>query len=385
MADVVLENVSKSYGATVAVRQANLHVAPGEFVTLLGPSGCGKTTCLRMVAGFVEPTSGRIVIDGRDVTAVPPYRRNTGMVFQSYALFPHKTVAANVAFGLKVRRAARGEIVERTKEALRLVHLEHLSERYPSELSGGQKQRVALARAVVIRPQVLLLDEPLGALDLKLREELQIEIKRVQSTLGITTLFVTHDQGEALGMSDRVAVMRDGEIVQIDTPRALYERPNSQYVANFVGRTNLIEVVVCSRDEHGGYIVESRDTPAATFEVSGQQHSAFQPGERCLLAARPEHFSIGIANINTIRATVQDVTYRGSSWNVDLCGSHKTPLTAHVRSGSVIPVTGETVEVSWSASRCFLLKIDGEGRAGEAGPGRDPTSIKQRTDETSPK
>ncbi len=245
----------KRYGGTVAVRGVDLTVAPGEFVTLLGPSGCGKTTCLRMVAGFVAPDSGRILMAGRDVTAAPPYRRNTGMVFQSYALFPHKTVAANVAFGMKVRRVGRAEMVERTREALRLVHLEQLADRYPSELSGGQKQRVALARAVVIRPQVLLLDEPLGALDLKLREELQVEIKRVQSTLDITTLFVTHDQGEALGMSDRVAVMRDGEIVQIDAPHALYERPNSRYVANFVGRTNLIEVVVAGRDARGDYTV----------------------------------------------------------------------------------------------------------------------------------
>ena len=191
MADVVLEQVHKSFGEVIAVRNVDLRVASGEFVTLLGPSGCGKTTCLRMVAGFVEPDQGRIIIGGGDVTAVPPYRRNAGMVFQSYALFPHKTVATNIEFGLKMRGVSRSELEERTREALRLVRLEQLADRYPSELSGGQKQRVALARAVVIQPQVLLLDEPLGALDLKLREELQVEIKRVQATLGITTLFVT--------------------------------------------------------------------------------------------------------------------------------------------------------------------------------------------------
>jgi ABC-type Fe3+/spermidine/putrescine transport system ATPase subunit len=229
MSDVLLEQVRKSYGAVVAVRSLDLRVAPGEFVTLLGPSGCGKTTCLRMVAGFVGPDAGRILLGGQDVTHVPPYRRNTGMVFQSYALFPHRTVAANIAFGMQMRGVTRGDADRRTREALRLVQLDQLADRYPAELSGGQKQRVALARAVVIRPEVLLLDEPLGALDLKLREELQVEIKRVQSELGITTLFVTHDQGEALGMSDRVAVMRDGKIVQIDTPSALYERPNSTY------------------------------------------------------------------------------------------------------------------------------------------------------------
>ena len=358
MADVVLEQVRKSFGEVIAVRNVDLRVAPGEFVTLLGPSGCGKTTCLRMVAGFVEPDQGRIIIGGRDVTAVPPYRRNAGMVFQSYALFPHKTVATNIEFGLKMRGVSRSELEERTREALRLVRLEQLADRYPSELSGGQKQRVALARAVVIQPQVLLLDEPLGALDLKLREELQVEIKRVQSTLGITTLFVTHDQGEALGMSDRVAVMREGEIVQIDTPHALYERPNSEYVANFVGRTNLIEVVVKGRDSDAGYHVGSAGAPEATFAVAGHQHFSFEAGERCLLAARPEHFSIGAHKANVTQAKVLDMTYRGSTWNVELCGSHNESLSAVVRSGNAVPDRGETVSLTWAPSRCFLLKIE---------------------------
>src|SRR3954465_10891651 len=324
MAGVVLDEVHKVYGDTVAVRSVDLQVAPGEFVTLLGPSGCGKTTCLRMVAGFVEPTAGRIMMAGRDVTHVPPHRRDTGMVFQSYALFPHKTVAANVAFGMRVRGVSRSETDERTREALRLVRLEQLAHRYPSELSGGQKQRVALARAVVIRPQVLLLDEPLGALDLKLREELQVEIKRVQSTLGITTMFVTHDQGEALGMSDRVAVMRGGEIVQIDTPTALYERPNSMYVANFVGRTNLIEVVLKDR-EGDNMRVEAN---GATFSVVAGQDANFAFGERCLLATRPEHFVIGQNDGNVLTANVLDVSYRGSIWNVELSGPRNEPLNA---------------------------------------------------------
>jgi spermidine/putrescine ABC transporter ATP-binding subunit len=362
MAEVVLERVCKRYGRAVAVRGVDLRVAPGEFVTLLGPSGCGKTTCLRMVAGFVAPDSGRVVMAGRDVTSAPPYRRNTGMVFQSYALFPHKTVAANVAFGMKVRGVGRTEMAERTREALRLVRLEQLADRFPSELSGGQKQRVALARAVVIRPQVLLLDEPLGALDLKLREELQVEIKRVQSTLDITTLFVTHDQGEALGMSDRIAVMRDGEIVQLDSPHALYERPNSCYVANFVGRTNLIEVTVAGRDGSGDYKVACRD--GRTLMVAGQQHAVFAPGERCLLAARPEHFSIGADQGNGIEAKVVDVTYRGSTWSVDLSGAHGEVLTALVRPGGAVPAKGEVVPLTWAATGCFLLAGDsGEPRA----------------------
>jgi spermidine/putrescine ABC transporter ATP-binding subunit len=368
MAEVVLQNVRKAYGDMPAVSNVDLRVAPGEFVTLLGPSGCGKTTCLRMVAGFVEPDGGSIIIDGRDVTAVPPYHRNTGMVFQSYALFPHKTVAANVAFGLKMRRVSRAETDERVRDALRLVRLEHLAGRYPSELSGGQKQRVALARAVVIKPKVLLLDEPLGALDLKLREELQVEIKNVQSGLGITTLFVTHDQGEALGMSDRVAVMRDGEIVQVDTPHVLYERPRTAYVANFVGRTNLIEVVVTGRDSDGGYRVDPLGNSNPGFKVAGGQQNTFADGERCLLAARPEHFSVGSGEpgANGMTAKVLDVVYRGSTWNVELCGSRDERLSAVVRSGDAAPSKGDAVSLSWAPSSCFLLKIDQPANAAPA-------------------
>ena len=369
MADVVLNNVRKSYGGVRAVRNVELHVAPGEFVTLLGPSGCGKTTCLRMVAGFVEPDAGQIVIGGRDVTRAPPYQRNAGMVFQSYALFPHKTVAANIAFGLKMRGVGRAEAGQRTQEALKLVRLEQLADRYPSELSGGQKQRVALARAVVIRPQVLLLDEPLGALDLKLREELQVEIKRVQSMLGITTLFVTHDQGEALSMSDRVAVMRDGEIVQIDAPNALYEHPNSEYVANFVGRTNLMDVVVRGQQADGSYRVESVAAPGVTFEVAGRQHFVFENDERCLLAVRPEHVNVGGDQPNTTRARVTDVSYRGSTWNVELQSDRTVPFTALVRSGHRAPAKGDTVLLTWAASRCFLLKAE---KTDSLSPGAKP-------------
>jgi ABC-type Fe3+/spermidine/putrescine transport system ATPase subunit len=292
MTHLTLKNVEKKYGNSVAVRGVSLELADGEFVTLLGPSGCGKTTCLRMVAGFVKPDAGSVLVDGTDITSRPPYKRDMGMVFQSYALFPHMTVAANVMFGLNVRKLSRADADKRTVEALKLVQLEHLADRYPSQLSGGQRQRVALARAVVIQPKVLLLDEPLGALDLKLREELQIEIKRVQSSLNITTLFVTHDQGEALSMSDRIAVMREGKVVQVDTPKALYERPSSIYTANFVGRTNLAQVFVKSVSE-SEYVLEKTDQAGMIFSVTEKQSDDFAVGERCALATRPEHVVLG--------------------------------------------------------------------------------------------
>jgi spermidine/putrescine ABC transporter ATP-binding subunit len=355
MSEVCFEKVEKRFGEHVAVRGVDLLVRPGEFVTLLGPSGCGKTTCLRMIAGFIAPTSGRIVMGGRDITALPPYRRNTGMVFQSYALFPHRTVTDNVAFGLQVRRLPRAECATRVKDALRLVHLERFADRYPGQLSGGQRQRVALARAVVIRPEVLLLDEPLAALDLKLREELQVEIKRIQSALKITTLFVTHDQGEALSMSDRVAVMHDGNIVQIDSPEALYERPNSRYVANFVGRTNLIDVVVREKLEGGMVRVETNGASKASF-IATAMDPRIDVGTRCLLGARPEHLHFGGDRANTIAAKVRGATYLGSIRYVDAEGPDGQSFAVQLRPGEPTPARGEVVVIGWHREACFLLQ-----------------------------
>jgi len=240
MARLEIEGLSKHFGASVAVQEVSLDVRDGEFVMLLGPSGCGKTTTLRMIAGFIAPTAGHVRLDGKDITALPPWKRNTGMVFQSYALFPHLTVAENVAFGLEMRNVAKPDLAPRVSEALRLVRLGGLDERLPRQLSGGQQQRVALARALVIRPDVLLLDEPLSNLDAKLRETVRVEIRELQHKLGITTVMVTHDQEEALIMADRLVVMSEGSVRQVGSQRDLYERPADRFVAGFVGRSNLL-------------------------------------------------------------------------------------------------------------------------------------------------
>jgi len=244
---IELDGVSRAFGPVLALDRVSLAVQAGEFFALLGPSGSGKTTCLRLVAGFDRPTSGRILLAGEDVTGIPPFDRSVNTVFQDYALFPHMTVAENVAYGPKVRGVRPAERRRQALEVLELVRLQELAERSPAQLSGGQKQRVALARALVNRPKVLLLDEPLGALDLRLREEMQTELKALQQRLGITFLYVTHDQGEALSMADRIAVFRDGHIEQLDSPRGLYVRPKTAFVARFVGSANVIEASAAAR------------------------------------------------------------------------------------------------------------------------------------------
>ena len=235
-----LQDIRKTFGTIPVLRDCDLEVVKGEVMTLLGPSGCGKTTLLRTIAGFVVPDAGSVSIGGRDVTPIPPNRRSVGMVFQHYALFPHMTVFANVAYGLRIRRLGRGEIERRVRTALELVELTGLAERWPAQLSGGQQQRVALARVLVLEPEVLLLDEPFGALDAKLRQAMQVDLRRLVRRLGITTVFVTHDQDEALTLSDRIAVMRGGVIEQVGTPLEIYDRPTSTYVADFVGLSNLL-------------------------------------------------------------------------------------------------------------------------------------------------
>ncbi|MBL8700624.1 MAG: ABC transporter ATP-binding protein [Alphaproteobacteria bacterium] len=292
MSHVRLEGLSKRFGTNPpAVDAMSLEVPKGEFLALLGPSGCGKTTCLRMLAGLIEPTGGRIVVNGADVTTLPPYRRNMGFVFQNYALFPHMDVAANVAFGLEMRRVSRSERASRVAEALRLVRLAGYEQRRPRELSGGQQQRVALARALVVQPDVLLLDESLSNLDAKLREEMRREIRDIQRKLDITTIFVTHDQVEALSMCDRVAVMERGRVAQVGSPEDLYERPASRFVAGFVGRANWLAGTAADAavDLGGTRVAAAHDLAAgAAVEVMVRPH-------RMRVARAPEPGFAGLA------------------------------------------------------------------------------------------
>ena len=332
----------------------NLEVADGEFVVLLGPSGCGKTTTLRMVAGFVEPSGGSARIGGVDITYLRPWRRNTGMVFQSYALFPHMSVAENVAFGLEMRRLAKDEIAARAKEALRLVRLDAYAERLPRQLSGGQQQRVALARALAIRPDVLLLDEPLSNLDAKLREEVRIEIRELQRQLGLTTIMVTHDQEEALTVADRLVVMANGEIRQIGSQRDLYERPADRFVAGFVGRSTFLEGRVTAPGEF-----ESAGGLRLKCHIDGVLGPA-------ALALRPERLTLNATGAldNRLPGRVEFVSYLGAvlELHVRLSPADRVIVQLPNRGEAAGPALGDTVEVGWP--RDAGLVFAGQANAG---------------------
>ncbi len=340
MSRLVLEGLRRTYGSTVAVAGVDLVVAQGELVALLGPSGCGKTTTLRMVAGFVAPSAGRVVIGERDVTRLPPYARDTGMVFQGYALFPHMTVAENVGFGLEMRRVNRAERTARVAEALRLVRLEGLGDRRPAQLSGGQQQRVALARALVVNPAVFLLDEPLSNLDARLRAEVRVEIRALQQRLGLTTLFVTHDQEEALTMADRLVVMEGGRVRQQGTPEAVYERPVDLFVAGFLGRCNAF----AGLREEGGF-------------RSGGVLLPCGDGAGTMLVVRPERVRVGAAGPLPGRVTL--VTYLGgmTEWHV-ATPAGPVMSTAPTPAGDdalrrIAP--GDTVALDWAPEAGRLL------------------------------
>jgi spermidine/putrescine transport system ATP-binding protein len=305
--DIRLVELVKRYHDVVAVNGIDLHVPPGEFFTMLGPSGCGKTTTLRLIAGFERPDVGKILLDGTDMSRTPPHKRRVNTVFQSYALFPHKSVRDNVAFGLRYQRATKAEVKRRVDEAMAMVRLEDYGHRRPAQLSGGQQQRVALARALVLEPPVLLLDEPLGALDARLRIDLQVELKRIQEQLEVTFIYVTHDQDEALTMSDRVAVMRGGNIEQCDEPRALYEAPETAFVANFLGASNLVPVSV--GHAHG----DGTPLGLGSFELRAQT-CALAQGDDAVAMIRPENIRLephGTTGENRLPGMVEEVVYLG--------------------------------------------------------------------------
>lgn len=308
--DVEIVNVTKQFGEAKAVDDLTLRVERGKFYSFLGPSGCGKTTTLRMIAGFEEPTSGEIRVADKPVAGLPPFQRPVNTVFQSYALFPHMTVAQNIAFGLEMKRTPQSDIKTRVKDALKMVRLPGIENRYPKQLSGGQQQRVALARALVNRPQVLLLDEPLGALDLKLRKEMQLELKTLQREVGITFIYVTHDQEEALTMSDYIAVMSAGKLLQLGVPTEIYERPNCRFVADFIGETNFLNGTLVGRD--GSFAT----VDCGGFKVVAFDSQARATGTSVCVAVRPEKLNLqkepAPASLNCIPARIENAVYVGT-------------------------------------------------------------------------
>jgi len=351
MAFLELSGIQKRFGEMSAVIDFNLAAERGEFVSFLGPSGCGKTTTLRMIAGFEQPTAGTIAVDGADMTHRAPNQRNVGMVFQSYALFPNMTVAGNVGFGLRVRKQPKDQIAKRVTELLDLIHLPDKADRYPYQLSGGQQQRVALARALAIEPQVLLLDEPLSALDAKIRVILRNEIRAIQRSLGITTVYVTHDQEEALSLSDRIVVMSEGRIEQIGSPFEVYNFPATSFVASFVGTLNVISARVASAAE-------------GRLAMDGQEIRAARPvtiasdGASVTIALRPEMLSMGGSGANRLRGTVQDVTFLGSIVRIRVhlaSGATVVSVDTFNDPNLTVPEAGAEVTISFPPEAVLVL------------------------------
>ncbi len=351
MAYLSLSNVTKQFGDVVVVDQFNLDMEKGEFVSFLGPSGCGKTTTLRMVAGFEVPSSGNITLDGKDITDKSPNQRNVGMIFQSYALFPNMTVAQNIGFGLRIRGDSSDKVRERVNEMLGLVHLEAHATKYPYQLSGGQQQRVSLARALAIRPDVLLLDEPLSALDAKIRVSLRAEIRAIQKRLGITAIFVTHDQEEALSISDRIVVMNVGEIEQVGTPFEIYNFPKTQFVANFVGALNTAEAEIA--DPSSGAL--SLD---GIQLVTAAKTDGYRRGDKVRIAIRPER--LGLASIlekaNIVDGSIENITFLGSVVRIQVkIGNTNFNMDTFNNPFLGIPEVGDKAKITCSKEAILIL------------------------------
>jgi spermidine/putrescine transport system ATP-binding protein len=364
VSDVRLDRVTKRFGDVTAVDDLSLTIEPGEFFALLGPSGCGKTTTLRMIGGFEEVTAGTVYLGGADVTELPPFKRNVNTVFQNYALFPHLDVYENIAFGLRRRRVSEGEVATQVKFMLNLVDLPGYERRKPNQLSGGQQQRVALARALINNPQVLLLDEPLGALDLKLRKQMQVELKRIQSEIGITFIFVTHDQEEAMTMSDRIAVMRQGRIEQLGAPEELYEHPRSDFVAGFLGVSNLLDAQVEGRDDRFAHLRLADGTrlraPISAGNGSSQVRIGVRPEKLRVVAVEDDRAQVIGDNVNTIDGNVLDASYIGVSTQYIVETANGQKLTVYAQNletsgAGEILADGQRVRLTWLPQHTFVV------------------------------
>lgn len=380
---ITLTSVTKQFGDTRAVDDVSLQIVGGEFFSLLGPSGCGKTTTLRIIGGFVHPTSGEVLINGEPMHRTPPYRRPVNTVFQNYALFPHKTVAQNIAFGLQMKKMSKAKTASEVERFLELIRLPGYGNRKPSELSGGEKQRVALARALINQPTILLLDEPLAALDLQLRKQMQLELKTLQRQVGITFVYVTHDQGEALALSDRIAVMRDGKLLQVGTPAEIYDSPQTRFVAEFIGTSNFFEGPL-SRLEiapkpvargTGTRETSTTRTAFATVELAteppiqiigkhnGKHNGDVHPGESVTVAIRPERIDIATARPpdapNQLNGTIQDESYLGTTLQYTVQTDYPIPVIVHQQNTGAGEThrfrRGDKVSLTWRAENAIVL------------------------------
>ncbi len=356
---ITLISVTKTFGDTTAVDDVSLQIEGGEFFSLLGPSGCGKTTTLRLIGGFEYPTTGEVYINDELMIKTPPYRRPVNTVFQNYALFPHKTVSQNIAFGLQMKKASKQEISDAVERSLNLIQLTGYGDRKPSELSGGERQRVALARALINEPSILLLDEPLSALDLKLRKQMQSELKVLQRKVGITFVYVTHDQGEALALSDRIAVMKDGKILQIGTPAEIYDSPHDRFVADFIGTSNFLEGICISENE----IVLTTEPLLKIVTVSNKDIPLNTP---VTVAIRPERFNLRVAPAsdvpNLLRGVIQDESYLGTTLQYTVQTDYPDPLIVHQQNTGARETLrfqrGDTIYLQWPPENAFVLKTD---------------------------